>query len=51
MKPNFKDWFQFSKGLFAVEIEETEIKMNKPVYFGQAILDLNKALMYEFHYD
>ena len=25
--------------------------MNIPVYLGQAILDLSKALMYEFHYD
>ena len=25
--------------------------MNKPVHFGQAILDLSKTLMYEFHYD
>ena len=25
--------------------------MNKPVYLGQAILDLSKLLMYEFHYD
>ena len=30
---------------------KTEIKMNKPVYLGQAILDLSKTLMYEFHYD
>ena len=30
---------------------KTEIKMNKPVYLGQAILDLSKALMYGFHYD
>ena len=28
-----------------------EITMNKPVYLGQAILDLSKTLMYEFHYD
>ena len=51
MKPNFKDGRAFSKDLFAVEMGKTEIKMNKPVYLGQAILDLSKTLMYEFHYD
>ena len=51
MKPNFKDGHPFSKYLFAVEMGKTEIKMNKPVYLGQAILDLSKMLMYEFHYD
>ena len=25
--------------------------MNKPVYLGQAILDLSKIIMYEFRYD
>ena len=30
---------------------ETEIKMNKLVYLGQAILDLSETLMYEFHYE
>ena len=30
---------------------KTVIKMNKPVYLGQAILDVSKTLMYEFHYD
>ena len=51
MKPNFKDGFPFSKHLFAVEMGKTKIKMNKPVYLWQAILDLSKALMYEFYYD
>ena len=51
MKPNFKDGHPFSEHLFAVEMGKTEIKMNKPVYLGQAILDLSKTLIYEFHYD
>ena len=51
MKPNFKDSHLFSKYLFAVEMGKTEIKMKKPVYLGQAMLDLSKTLMYEFHYD
>ena len=28
-----------------------KIKMNKPVYLGQAILDLSKTMMYKFHHD
>ena len=51
MGPNFKDGHPFSKHLFAVEMGKREITMNKPVYLGQAILDLNKMVMYEFHYD
>ena len=51
MKPNFKDGNPFSKHLFAVEMGKTEIKMTKPEYLWQAILDLSKTLMYEFHYD
>ena len=51
MKPNFKDGFPFSEHLFAVEIGKTEITMNRPVYLGQAILNLSKTLMYEFRHD
>ena len=51
MKPNFKDGYPFSKHLFAVEMGKTEIKMNKLVYLGKAMLDLSKTLMYEFHYN
>ena len=28
-----------------------KVVMNKPVYLSQAILDLSKIVMYEFHYD
>ena len=40
MTPNFRDRHLFSKHLFAVERGKKEITMNKPVYLGQAILDL-----------
>ena len=51
MKPNFKDSVRFSEHLIGVELGKIEIIMNKPVYLGQAILDLSKIVMYEFHYD
>ena len=51
MKPNFKGGVKFSKNLMGVEMGKTEIIMNKPIYLGQAILDLSKTVMYEFHYD
>ena len=50
IKPKFKDGYLFSKELFAVEIEETEIEMNNLVHLVQVILDLIKRLMYEFYY-
>ena len=30
---------------------KTKVVVNKPVYLGQAILDLSKIVMYELHYD
>ena len=32
-------------------MKNTEVKINKPVYLGQAVLDISKTLMYEFWYD
>ena len=34
-----------------IEIKKTKVKMNKPVYLGMPILDINKTLMYKFWYD
>ena len=34
-----------------MEMRKTEVKMNKPIYLGQAILDISKTLTYEFWYD
>ena len=32
-------------------MKKVEVKINKPIYLGQAMLDISKTLMYEFWYD
>ncbi|CAH3190752.1 unnamed protein product, partial [Porites lobata] len=49
-KPNFERATIFDKNLVAIHMKKTEIYFNKPVYVGQAILDLSKTLMFDFHY-
>ena len=51
MKPNFKGGVLMGDDLMSCEMGKVKVKMNKPVYLGQAILDLSKTIMYEFHYD
>ena len=50
-RPNFERVTIFDKNLIAAHMKKTEIYFNKPVYVGQAILDLSKTLMYDFHYN
>ena len=50
-KPNFDRCTIFDKNLIAVHMKNTEVFFNKPVYVGQAILDLSKTLMFDFHYN
>ena len=47
-EPNYHSTKYISKDLLIMEMKKTEIKLNKPVYLGQAILDISKTLMYEF---
>ena len=49
-RPNFDRCTIFDKHLIAVHMKNTEVYFNKPVYVGQAILDLSKTLMFNFHY-
>ena len=50
-EPNYHSTKYISKDLLVMEMKKTEVRMNKPIYLGQAILDISKTLMYEFWYD
>ena len=50
MQPNFKSGTLISPDLMGCEMGKIKVVMNKPVYLEQAILDLSKIVMYEFHY-
>ena len=50
-EPNYHSTKYTSKDLLIMEMKKIEVKMNKPIYLGQAMLDISKTLMYEFCYD
>ena len=50
-KPNFDRSKIFDENLIACHMKKTEVYFNKPIYVGQAILDLSKTLMFDFHYN
>ena len=51
-KPNFERSTIFDENLIACHMKKkTDVYFNKPIYVGQAILDLSKTLMFDFHYN
>ena len=50
-EPNYHSTKYISKDLLVMEMRKVEVRMNKPIYLGQAILDISKTLMLEFWYD
>ena len=50
-KPNFERVTIFDENLIACHMKKTEVYLNKPIYVGQAILDISKTLMFDFHYN
>ena len=41
----------FSEHLLAIETNRTKVKMNKPIYFGLSMLEINKTVIFEFWHD
>ena len=50
-KPNFDRVTIFDENLVAIHMNKTEVYFNKPIFVGQAILDISKTLMFDFHYN
>ena len=50
-KPNFERATIFDENLIACHMKKTEVYFNKPIYVGQAILDISKTHMFDFHYN
>ena len=47
-EPNYHTINLISENLSIIEMKKTKVKMNKPIYLGLSILEINKILMYEF---
>jgi hypothetical protein len=41
----------FNEDLVGVHLLKKEVKLNKPIFIGQCVLDNSKYLMYDFHYN
>ena len=48
--PTFKNFKMFDGGLAAFHVAQLTCQLNKPVFVGQAVLDISKTLTYEFFY-
>ena len=51
MELNYHATKIYLKNLLAIEMQRTQILMNKAVYFGLSILKMSKTVRYEFWYD
>ena len=49
-EPNYHSTKCISKHLLVMEMKKTEVKMNKPVYLGQAVLDLSKTYQISYFF-
>ena len=49
-KPNYDHATIVTENMVAVHMKKTRIEFRKPIFVGQAILDISKTCMFEFHY-
>ena len=50
-KPTMKQSQIYEENLVMFSLQRNVVTMNKPRYIGQAILDISKIIMYDFHYN
>lgn len=51
IRPNFQSFKILNDNVVAVLLKQVNLKLNKPLYVGFAVLDISKLLMYDFHYN
>src|SRR5438093_11932563 len=49
-KPHYLRSHRFSENLLLNELVNLEVMLNKPIFIGQAVLNLSKLIMYELFY-
>jgi hypothetical protein len=49
-KPQYMRTYEFSQDLLLNELLKLKVKLDKPIFIGQAVLDLSKLTMYELRY-
>jgi len=50
-KPQFISLHRFAEDLVLVHLFNLNVKLDKPIFIGQAVLDLSKLIMYELRYE
>ena len=50
-KPTYKRFAIFDDDLVGVELSQSSITLDKPIYVGFCVLELSKLLMYKWHYE
>jgi len=50
-KPHLKNFKTIFNNITMVQYHKCRVRLNKPIYIGQSILDISKIHMYKFHYE